>query len=113
MRRVRLAAPSALVPPKTNRLPSDALPFCELQLKVSRLKYPCRWRYAQVVPKEANTIGDHLKRRRLRLHLFQADVAKLLGVDIGSVRKWEENISQPAQISLFRIIDWLGYDPRP
>ncbi|MGA2140658.1 MAG: hypothetical protein ABSH14_17540 [Verrucomicrobiia bacterium] len=58
-----------------------------------------------------NTIGEHVRRRRLQLHLFQADLAKLFGVDLGSVRNWEQGIFQPADTSMPRIIAWLGYDP--
>ena len=35
-----------------------------------------------------SSIGQHIRRRRLQLHLFQADLAKLFGVDIASVRNW-------------------------
>jgi transcriptional regulator with XRE-family HTH domain len=52
-----------------------------------------------------------VKRKRLQQHLFQADLAKLLGVDIGSVRNWEQGNFQPAETFMPRIIAWLGYDP--
>ena len=60
-----------------------------------------------------NTVGEHIRRRRLQLHLFQADLAKLLRVDIGTIRNWEQGVYQPAESLMPRIIVWLGYDPRP
>ena len=64
------------------------------------------------MPSKPNTIGEHIRRRRLQLHLFQADLAKLFGVDIASIRNWEQGIYQPAEILLPRVIDWLKYDLR-
>jgi DNA-binding XRE family transcriptional regulator len=57
---------------------------------------------------EPKTIGDRLKRRRLELHLFQSDLAKLFGVDIMSIGNWERNAYQLAKRHMSRIIDWLG-----
>lgn len=42
----------------------------------------------QAVAVKPKTIGEHLKHKRLQQYLFQADLAKLLGVDIDSVRHW-------------------------
>lgn len=58
------------------------------------------------------TVGEHVKRKRLQQHLFQKDLAKLFGVDLGSVRNWEQGIFQPAETSMPAIVKWLGYDPR-
>jgi DNA-binding XRE family transcriptional regulator len=89
----------------------DALPFGDLHIEVVRRPYPYRWKCTQVVPRKPRTIGDHIKRRRLELHLFQSDVAKQLGVDIASVQNWEHNAYQPVKRFLPRLINWLGYVP--
>jgi DNA-binding transcriptional regulator YiaG len=60
---------------------------------------------------EPRTIGEHVKRKRLQKHLFQADLAKVIGVDVGSVRNWEQGVHKPAEASMPRIIAWLGYNP--
>jgi hypothetical protein len=39
-----------------------------------------RWKCTQTVPNEPQTIGDHIKARRIALHLFRRDVAKRIGV---------------------------------
>lgn len=57
------------------------------------------------------TIGKHLKKRRLELKIRQKDVAKLIGVSEDSVTYWENERSVP-QIQFYpKIIDFLGYYP--
>ena len=64
------------------------MPFCHLQIKALRSPYPDRWKSTQTAAAEPNTIGEHLKRRRLELHLMQSEVAKRLGVHRGTIQDW-------------------------
>ena len=59
------------------------------------------------------TIGDHIRKRRLDLNLFQKDVAGILGVDTMTVNNWERNRSQPRLYLLPRIVEFLAYNPFP
>jgi DNA-binding XRE family transcriptional regulator len=53
------------------------------------------------------------KARKVRsAHLFQADLAKIFGVDEASIRNWEKNTYQPTERLMSGIGEWLGYDPR-
>lgn len=52
------------------------------------------------------------ERRRLELHLFQSDLAKMFGADKASVRNWEKNTYRPAERHMPAIVKWFGYDPR-
>ena len=55
---------------------------------------------AQVVPNEPKTLGERLKKRRLELHLFQKDVAKLIGTDTATIQNWERgSVSRRAGLS--------------
>src|SRR5262245_44181592 len=82
-----------------------ALPFCHLTLKARRP--PVNY------PKTLETLGDHIKSRRLALGLFQRQVANELGTDETTLFRWERNMVQP-QIRYFpRIREFLGYDPFP
>src|SRR5262245_42543626 len=64
-------------------------------------------------PKTLETLGDHIKSRRLALGLFQRQVADELGTDETTLFRWEHNMAQP-QIRYFpRILKFLGYDPFP
>jgi len=78
-----------------------------------RCTYPDRWKCTQIVPTEPRTIGEHIKKRRLALHLLQADLAKRLGVHSGTNQNWERGAAEPAIRQLPGIIEVLGYDPVP
>jgi DNA-binding XRE family transcriptional regulator len=59
-----------------------ALPFCHSELRAVRPKSD---RY----PKEINTLGDHIRSRRLDLNLLQMQVAEQIGVDEITITNWE------------------------
>jgi transcriptional regulator with XRE-family HTH domain len=80
------------------------LPFCSITLTAQK---PAK------LPTILNTIVDHIKKRRLELGLFQAQVASILGVDESTVTNWEKNRTSPTLRSMPKIIDFLGYDPMP
>jgi len=56
-------------------------------------------------------LGDHLRKRRLDLALFQKDVARRIGGNETSVWNWEKNRSSPTLRFIPRIIAFLGYTP--
>ena len=76
------------------------------------MSYPYRWKCTQVIPTEPRAVGEHIKRRRLELHVFQSDLAKIIGVDVQSIRNWEKNTYQPIERLMPAIDKWLGYDTR-
>ncbi|MBI5021178.1 MAG: helix-turn-helix domain-containing protein [Ignavibacteriales bacterium] len=57
------------------------------------------------------TIGEHLRKRRLDLKLFQKDIAKILGVTTDTVTNWEKNRSNPTLKVMPIIINFLCYNP--
>ena len=81
-----------------------ALPFSHGQLKTqkpSSLPYPA----------QLNTLGDHLRKRRLDLGLLQREVAQKLGVTESTIWNWEANRSSPQIRFILKVIAFLGYDP--
>jgi transcriptional regulator with XRE-family HTH domain len=58
-----------------------------------------------------DTIGKHLKARRLALHFFQSRVASEIGVDRASIQNWERGIYRPIPRYYPAIIKFLGYIP--
>ncbi len=80
-----------------------ALPFCKLTLKALK---PLPF-----YPQALQTIGDHLRKKRLDLNFFQKDVAKIIGADETSVNNWENNKATPSVPFLPKIIRFLGYIP--
>jgi transcriptional regulator with XRE-family HTH domain len=80
------------------------LPFCHSEFRVAR---PRSERY----PKQLNTLGDHIRARRIDLGLFQSAVAGQIGVCELTITNWERNASQPPVQYIPTIIRFLGYDP--
>lgn len=80
------------------------MPICQITLKASK---PSKKPY----PKELVTIGDHIKKKRLDLNLFQKDVARIVGVKKESICNWENSWSKPKVYLLPKIIEFLGYVP--
>jgi DNA-binding XRE family transcriptional regulator len=80
------------------------LPFCHAELRATKPK-PSHY------PKQLNTLGDHIRSRRLDLGLFQAKVAEQIGVDTTTIHNWEGNISTPAIRHIPAILRFLGYNP--
>jgi transcriptional regulator with XRE-family HTH domain len=65
------------------------------------------------IPAAPQTIGDHIRRRRLGLKMLQGEVAEQLGVDKASVFNWEANVGQPEIRFMPAIIRFLDYNPLP
>ncbi len=59
------------------------------------------------------TLGDHLRKRRLDLGLWQRTVAERLGVREETVTLWESGLARPLARHYGRIVQFLGYDPEP
>lgn len=65
--------------------------------------------YPLSYPRDPQTIGEHIRKRRLELRLLQGEVAKQLGVSTASITLWEKSENIP-QITYFpRIAKFLGY----
>lgn len=64
-------------------------------------------------PKSLITIGDHLRKCRMDLSLFQCDVAEIIGVSEDCVTYWENGRSTPQIQHIPKIIQFLGYNPAP
>ena len=83
-----------------------ALPFCKSEQKTEKPK-------PKGYPLEPKTIGDHIKKRRLDLKLFQHHVAEQLGVHKTTIHNWERNFNSPDRRLVPRIIQFLRYSPFP
>jgi transcriptional regulator with XRE-family HTH domain len=58
-------------------------------------------------------LGDHIRKRRLDLGLFQRQVAERIGVDEDSIYRWESNATSPQVTHLPAIIEFARYNPCP
>ena len=82
------------------------MPFCHVTLR-GRRPLPAAY------PQTLRTLGDHLRKRRLDLGLFQREAADRLGVDPTTVTNWELGRTAPALRFIPSIIRFLGYNPFP
>jgi transcriptional regulator with XRE-family HTH domain len=80
-----------------------ALPCCHVTLSGVRPK-DCAY------PAKLNTLGDHLRTRRLDLGLLQKEVAGQIGVTKCTIQYWETNRVSPAIRFIPLINEFLGYD---
>ena len=58
------------------------------------------------------TIGEHLKKRRLKLGLEQFQMAEMVGVTWLSISNWERGIYRPSKRTMPSLVTLLGYYPR-
>jgi transcriptional regulator with XRE-family HTH domain len=82
------------------------LPFCHSTYSSPRPKSP-------YYPNSLNTLGGHLRKRRLDLGLHQKQVAGEIGVDETTICNWEGNKSTPFIRYIPKIIRFLRYNPFP
>ena len=80
------------------------MPYVPVTLKALKPKEP---------DLEPSSLGDHLRKRRLKLALTQRKAARCLGVTAVTVLHWERGDTQPLVASMPGIIGFLGYNPFP
>jgi len=88
------------------------LPNYHLTILHKRKLNPTGWICTQAIPNEIHTIGDHIKKNRLKRRQFQYELAERFGVTLDTIRNWEQNRFPPHERTIPAIIAWLGYDPR-
>ena len=64
-------------------------------------------------PENPRIVGEHIKRRRVKLGLTQAQAAARLGVKSWTVLNWETGRFDPPIRSMPTIFEFLGYYPFP
>lgn len=64
-------------------------------------------------PSQLLTVGDHIRKARLDRGLWHKHVAEKVGATAGSVNSWEVGRAEPEVRYIPKIIEFLGYNPRP
>jgi transcriptional regulator with XRE-family HTH domain len=62
---------------------------------------------------EPTTVGEHIKKERLKRGLIQKDLAPLFKVDAFTILNWETGKTKPQIKDVPALIAFLGYDPEP
>jgi len=93
----------------TKQLILEGIPPLFMLIKFCGLEI-CASLPSQVI-ENPQTIGQHLRNRRIALGLKQIEVSKILGVTEDSITYWENEGSKP-QIQFYpKIVGFLGYNP--
>jgi len=82
------------------------LPLCQRKLNAAK---PKPYDY----PADPKTLGEHLRKRRLDLHLVQREVADIFGVNESTIQNWEVGSHSVSLSAWPTVLEFLGYDPRP
>ena len=64
-------------------------------------------------PEQLETIGNHIRKKRMDDGLYQREVAEIIGVSAAVVELWEIRGHEPDPKSWPGVIAFLGYDPCP
>ena len=64
-------------------------------------------------PEHSETLGEHIRKRRMDLGLLQKEAAAKLGVDDATLWNWEHDKGSPAVRHWPALLAFLGYDPNP
>ncbi len=56
-------------------------------------------------------LGDHIRKHRLDLGLYQRQVAARIGVTESTIFNWESNATSPSVRQIPKVVAFLGYDP--
>jgi DNA-binding transcriptional regulator YiaG len=64
-------------------------------------------------PANPKTLGEHLRKKRIDLHLSMTQLAQTLGLGftVTAIEKWEKNQNRPTEEHRSRILEFLGFDP--
>lgn len=87
---------------------TGALPFCNLRLIGRRPR-----EFPRGYPREVRTLGDHIRKKRLDLGLWQRTLAERLGVREETLAIWERGQTKPLPRHHGAVVRFLGYDPEP
>jgi DNA-binding transcriptional regulator YiaG len=71
------------------------------------------FRQSRDYPANPKTLGEHIRKRRIDLHMSMTQLANALelGVSKAAIEKWENNQNCPTKENRRRIVEFLGFDP--
>jgi len=86
--------------------------FSEASRSTCKIEIPLKIPAPPELTQKPATLGDHLRRRRFELGLYQKNVAAQIGVTTSTIWNWEHGWTiDPRYIP--RVIAFLGYNPIP
>ena len=86
--------------------------FSEASRSTCKIEIPLKIPAPPELTQKPATLGDHLRRRRLELGLYQKNVAAQIGVTTSTIWNWEHGWTIDLRY-IPRVIAFLGYNPIP
>ena len=87
--------------------------ICERRWIVPIPKVSLHRRRMRGAPAEPQTLGEHLRVKRIDMGLTQPQLSEKLGVAWQTVERWEHNYRPIRPASRAKIVAFLGFDPVP
>ncbi|MBI5769779.1 MAG: XRE family transcriptional regulator [Verrucomicrobia bacterium] len=89
------------------------MPFCSLRIKAHYNRKSNYWKTIHGYPALPQTVGEHVRKRRLDLGLGQREAAARIGVHIETLKFWEHGVLKPAIATMPKVLAFLGTNPLP
>jgi ribosome-binding protein aMBF1 (putative translation factor) len=80
-----------------------------VHIRAARIPYPPHWKAGQRLSQPPQSLGDQIRKHRLKLHWLQADLAQAMGVHVVSISNWERGTSTPSRRMMKRIQEFLKH----
>jgi DNA-binding transcriptional regulator YiaG len=89
------------------------LACCHLTTRIERTSESLHFRSLRRYPATPKTLGEHLRKKRIDLHLSMTQLIERLGLDVSdsSVEKWEKSKIRPSAEHRRQIVEFIGFDP--
>jgi len=89
------------------------LACCHRTIRIRRSSISKHFRQLRRYPINPKTLGEHLRKKRIDMHLSMTQLAQILGLGVSdsAIEKWEKNQNRPTDEHRFRIVEFLGFDP--
>jgi DNA-binding transcriptional regulator YiaG len=89
------------------------LACCHRTIRVHRSSISLHFRQLRRYPATPQTLGEHLRKKRVDMQLSMTQLAKMLGIGITdtAIEKWEKNQNRPTEEHRKLIVEFLGFNP--
>jgi len=89
------------------------LACCHRTIRVHRSSISLHYRQLRRYPTAPQTLGEHLRKKRVDMQLSMTQLAETLGPGITNtaIEKWEKNQNRPTDGHRKRIVEFLGFNP--
>jgi DNA-binding transcriptional regulator YiaG len=80
-------------------------------IRIQRTPVSLHFRALRRYPSNPQTLGEHLRKKRIDMQLSMTQLADVLGLGItdSAIEKWEKNQNRPSEYHKQRVEQFLGF----